>query len=710
MAVYFNFPYKYCWLIFLGWIFPTITYTQNSDSASRHDLGYLTDRLEDLSRQLKGSADFSDLVDDYINLSKNPVNLNGPDVDKLVQLYLINDIQLNNIRAYISNYGYLLSVHELKNIPGFSEAYYERLLPFITVYDPGIRKKPIGRRLFLNMDHSIIIRFARIAQTSNGYRLPVDSALHYPGRVYLGDPNQYYFRYAFTYRDKVRAGITMEKDAGEIITKSALRDTLKHLVGHKAQYLFDFRSGFLMLENIGPLEKIVIGDYHLEFGQGVTLWSGLSFGKSAEGMQIKRYARGIRPNTSANENRFFRGGCFVLSWKHINFTGFYSYNNIDAGTYTDPDEESLVTSLQESGKHRTIHELLKKDELNITTYGGRFGLMFRNLQLGITSFKTEPGRAFASGDQPYKYFDLSGNNLLNYGIDLAYAWNKIHLFGELSGAEPGGLAGIAGANIYLADRFCFTLSYRHYARDYINLFNNPMAETSRAQNESGFYLGFRALLAKHLTLSGYLDHFRFPWLRYKVNGPSEGRDYQLQLNFVRADKFSGYVRTRYKQKEENHAVEGMYTKQLQRISRSEFRFFISYQVTNALSFKNRLDYVHFKNQESERGYLLYQDIIYKPGHLPLQLTFRYALFSTEGFYSRIYVYENDVRYAFSVPAYSGNGQRIYGMLKVAVGDWLDIWFRLATTIYADRRSIGSGGDKIEGNTKTEAKLQVMLRF
>jgi hypothetical protein len=151
---------------------------------------------------------------------------------------------------------------------------------------------------------------------------------------------------------------------------------------------------------------------------------------------------------------------------------------------------------------------------------------------------------------------------------------------------------------------------------------------------------------------------------------------------------------------------------LQHVSRSEFRFSISYRGTEALSFKNRVDFNYFHRQhgDAERGYMLYQDIIYRPVNLPLQLTFRFALFSTEGFNSRIYVYENDVLYAFSVPAYSGTGQRIYGMVKLSAGRWLDVWLRVATTIYANRTSVGSGGDETEGNKKTAAKIQVILSF
>ena len=55
---------------------------------------------------------------------------------------------------------------------------------------------------------------------------------------------------------------------------------------------FDFYSGHLYLRGFGKLKALALGDFHAQFGQGLTVWSGLAFGKSADVMTSKRNARG----------------------------------------------------------------------------------------------------------------------------------------------------------------------------------------------------------------------------------------------------------------------------------------------------------------------------------------------------------------------------------------------------------------------------------
>jgi len=114
--------------------------------------------------------------------------------------------------------------------------------------------------------------------------------------------------------------------------------------------------------------------------------------------------------------------------------------------------------------------------------------------------------------------------------------------------------------------------------------------------------------------------------------------------------------------------------------------------------------------DTEKGYLIYQDILYRPDHFPLEATFRYSLFSTDGYNSRIYTYENDVLYAFSVPSYFNNGQRWYIMLKWKIIPKVSMWLRYARTTYFNQHTIGSGNDLINGDTKSEVKIEVKVKF
>ena len=110
------------------------------------------------------------------------------------------------------------------------------------------------------------------------------------------------------------------------------------------------------------------------------------------------------------------------------------------------------------------------------------------------------------------------------------------------------------------------------------------------------------------------------------------------------------------------------------------------------------------------GYLIYQDIIYKPAVIPLDLSARFAVFNTDDFDTRLYAYENDVLYSFSVPAYFYQGMRFYLQAKYDIIPGLGVWFRIAQSYYLNRQTIGSELDEIQGNTRTEIKVQIRYRF
>lgn len=114
--------------------------------------------------------------------------------------------------------------------------------------------------------------------------------------------------------------------------------------------------------------------------------------------------------------------------------------------------------------------------------------------------------------------------------------------------------------------------------------------------------------------------------------------------------------------------------------------------------------------EKENGYLIYQDIIFHHATLPLTSSIRYALFDTDSFDTRIYAYENDILYAFSIPAYFNKGSRFYFNLKYKLNKNASLYFRYAQTQYANTKNISSGTSKISGDTKSEIKLQLKLNF
>jgi hypothetical protein len=113
---------------------------------------------------------------------------------------------------------------------------------------------------------------------------------------------------------------------------------------------------------------------------------------------------------------------------------------------------------------------------------------------------------------------------------------------------------------------------------------------------------------------------------------------------------------------------------------------------------------------TENGYLVFQDVTWKKMGVPCTITFRYALFQTDAWNARLYAYENDVLYSYSIPAYYGKGVRIYGIFKFDIRRNIDLWIRVAQWTYTDRDLISSGDSAIEGFRKTDCTAQLRMQF
>ncbi len=94
----------------------------------------------------------------------------------------------------------------------------------------------------------------------------------------------------------------------------------------------------------------------------------------------------------------------------------------------------------------------------------------------------------------------------------------------------------------------------------------------------------------------------------------------------------------------------------------------------------------------------------------LSTNLRLQYFETDDYNSRIYAYENDVLYSFSIPAFFDKGVRYYFNVNYDLNRKLSLWVRFAQIIYEEKTIIGSGLDEIESNRRTQLKLQLRYVF
>jgi hypothetical protein len=704
-------------LIFIGLTLLNFVNAQIvSDSTNISLPEIITEQIERMTEDSDEETDFSELLESYQFLLENPVNINSEHRIVLRNLRLINAFQYEQLEAYQKKFGDFLTLDELPLVDGFDDQTIAILTPIIRIAPAREQVKIVPKNVLKYGKHQFIVRAEQILQERDGYKSIDDSSLYAkPNSRYLGSPQKIYGRYVFNYSNKIRVGLTVEKDPGEVFFKKNVNDSLRALLGNQLHSGFDFYSAHAYVSDIGILKAAIVGDYHLSFGQGLTMWTGMAVRKSIDGSSIMQYGHGIRPYTSANESYYMRGAAATFAFWKFNLSLFYSSKKADSNISavdSVSNEVLAISTLQETGNHRTVNELLNKHTINQQVMGGHLRFIYRQLEIGYTIHQTKLDGTLDPDLKLYNQFDFKGKELFNQGIDFRAIFSKVILYGEGALSENGGWGLISGINIQPVGYANIAISYRNYQKNYQNFFSNAFAEGSNCQNEEGIYIGFNVSLSAKWKFTGYADHFRSDWLRYRANAPSYGYDYLAQLNYQINRKADFYIRFRAKDKMINSSDAFVFQNYLIRTKKETYRLHFNYSISNSFALKNRVELVNYRKELSGKssGFVIYQDVVYRPEGKPYQLSFRYTLFDTDDYDSRIYTYESDVLYAFSVPTLYNKGIRIYLLGKVKLFDKVDLEVKIGNTWYSNQTEIGSGLDLIEGRSRTDAKIQLRWKL
>lgn len=680
---------------------------EENDSRKTLLIEVLVETIAEQAGEDDPNIDYNTLVDDLLLFSEKPLNLNKASFNDLQRLVILDDIAITALINHREQHGKLVNILELQTIKGFTMQVLRSITPFVMVSDDVSTRFSL-KEMWKEGRHEMVVRYERTLQEKLGYSEIEDSELaENPNRRYLGSPDKLWARYRFQFSNRVSWGVTMEKDQGEEFFR-----------GSNPQG-FDFYSAHLFVRDIGIVKAAVIGDYQAQFGQGLTFFSGLAFGKSAGGVGIKRNGQGLRPYTSVDENRFLRGAAATIGiGERIEVTGFVSYKPIDGNvsltTDTLTESEEVFSSIFSSGFHRTPRELENKNAIDELIYGGNINYRHKRLQIGITGVSYHFSKPFLRSPDLYNVNEFQGRQNSNFGIDYSYIYRNFNFFGEFSMSQNLGYATTHGVLMTLDPKVTLAAMVRHLRPDFQSVYANPITENSRNNNETGYYLGFNLNPFKGWYLTGFFDLFRFPWLRFQVNSPSFGYEGIAQLSYRPSRNLEVLLRFRQKNREINvpTAFNNEPIRFIEDEKRTYYRFQISYKLNKTMTLRSRVEYARYRrgDRNVEQGFMMFQDIIYKPLSFPLSFSTRLAYFDTESYNARIYAFENDVLYAFSFPSYFYRGMRMYANIRWDVTRKISLWLRVSNTFYHDRDFIGSGLERIDGKNRTDIKVQVRFRI
>ncbi len=666
------------------------------------------DLIEDFVSNQEEESDFDwnamfEILEYYYD---KPLNLNKATEEDLFELNLLTSSQINDLINYRATAGDLLAIYELQAIPSFDLATIQRILPFVKI-KAGLDdyNVPIWEMMYKGKN-TVYLRWDRTLEKKKGYIEDENGETKY-----LGDANRYYIRYRHQYENRLSYGFTLEKDAGEELFKGS----------NKGFPGFDFATAHFFLKDINKTFKgIAVGDFAVNMGQGLIMFDGFGSGKGSFVNNIRKSGNPLRSYTSVGEVLFKRGaGLHVGIGKNFEVMAFGSYRGRDANiSVTNEDEEDLdileISSIQTSGLHRTLNEIEDKNAIQHLSTGGTLKYRGKRWHIAANGLLDKLDVPLLRNTQLYNQYSFNGDRLINGSIDYSFILKNFNFFGEVAMSDNGGKAAFNGVIIGLDKKAIMSVAHRYYEKEYQALFSNSFAETSNTNNESGLYLGLELFLNKNWSINSYFDTWRHPWLRSGVDAPSQGSEYFTRVTYKIKRKLQLYGQFRHENKEKNARDNETKTDYLVDTKRTNIRLHFEYNLSKAFTLRSRSEMVIYddglNNTPTNYGYLLLQDLIYKPMGFPLSFTSRFAIFDTDNYDSRLYAYENDILLSFSIPAYYNRGTRFYLNLRYRGIKNTTLEFRFAQTYYSNLDTFGSGNELIDKPHRSDIRFQIKYQF
>lgn len=463
------------------------------------------------------------------------------------------------------------------------------------------------------------------------------------------DPVYIQAKYGYTYKRMVTAGVTLRRPAA-----GSWQDL---------QY-----GGYVQLSDIGRLKRFVGGCYQARFGQGLVTNHFFHTGHSSRIMQIGGERQGLSKVSSAGSERYQGVGATIKASQHTEVSAWYSVDN------------SKVWN----------HAL-----------GANINANFKRLRVGLTVMEHLYSDSLPVRNTYYNAAYFRGNRQLVIGADLRYAFRWAQLFAEVAAAQNStwGGAAIVGVRFTPKSDLGLVALYRYYSPHFDNAYGYAFAQGSRLGDEQGGYIGVEYKGIRNWRLSAYGDVFYFQGPKYGIRQSGTiGYEVLGQAEYMQAE-YTTLLSLRSRMKGDL----------LTHRARAEFIYTIDQwrlRTRGDLSLVQRQKDTSSTNAQGATlsvGGSVSQDIEYHVRAIPMVWQLRLQGFDIPQWDNRIYSYENDVLYAFSIPATYGRGGRWYLNGRYHITEQIALYLRLSQTVYHPQWAL----DHSRPITRTD--VHVMLR-
>ena len=406
-------------------------------------------------------------------------------------------------------------------------------------------------------------------------------------------------------------------------------------------------GGYIQLKDIGPMRTIVAGNYQASFGYGLVVGSPFKRGKSAYIQSTATTDEGLKKFSSVGDSyNYFHGVGATARVKWADLSAFYSLRQ---------------------GKEDAWNHVVG---VNATA-------RWRKLKVGVTGVET----LGLLGDEAKGERDM-GYGQLPMGANVRYNWGKVDLWGEVaaSHAEQWGWATILGVRVNPISDLNLLAIYRYYSPEYNNIYANALSSKTRVYNEHGGYLGVEYNRLKNWQLSLFGDVWK------------EGYETMAQADFLSPKDNKMHMRLRAKRKNEIDTYSARWN---------------GVWELGEWKLKTQVDAnMVYAKEKWSYGWSVFQDVEYRFVKVPIVLQFRAQAFDAREWNNRVYMYENDVLYAYAIPFVYGLGGRFWLNARYKINDTFALYLRVSETVY--QGAWAATHDKKHTRTDVHALLRVKL--
>lgn len=561
------------------------------------------------------------------HLRRHPLKLNMATAAELQGLLLLQPWQISSFLLYRKTFGKLLSVYELQAIPGWDEATIIKLLPYISISATEATDKPFFQR-FKGGEENLLIRSGKLLRK--------------------GGPAAF-IRYRYKMEKQLQWGFTAEKDAGEGFFSGAQKNG------------FDFYSAHLFARRMGSLKVLALGDFQVNMGQGLIQWQGMSYAYGSV-LSLKKQSEVLQPYGSAGEFNFHRGIGISTGAGPVQLTVFASYRKLSAHVKEDSSGR-WFNNFVTSGYHRTTSEQEAKEAVSVFTTGASLHLKKAAWQIGLNSVQYHFNMPLRKPDPPYKIFAIEGNKWCNASMDFGVTLRNWHLFGELATDQRYGLAFTGAVMGSLHSRFQLGIQYRNFSKGYQSLFSSAVSQSAAPSNEEGINVRLEWQPQRKWKVQASAEIFRFPWLRYRIDAPANGYEHLITVMHQVSKKIVLQFRYQLLSKPVNQ-TDSIALKFPAWQQRKQWRLQWSWELNEKWKVTQRTDYLvaGARGILQETGISCWLDAGFKPAR-QWMFSGRLHFYETGGYQSRIYSYERDLLFSYSMPAFAGSAIRAYTLIR-----------------------------------------------